>query len=485
MTIKSLAFPFLLALTLIISHCGSTTSSTTTTNTAAPTVVSIKDSDGTEITIGSTVAVSSSYVVLFSKAMDPDSITAASFTLTCNSVAVAGTLTASADNMTFTFVPTSPLSSSVSCTLTLVGGADGIKDAAGNPLTATTTTYTFTTAAADTTPPTIISLKDSNDTAIETTGSTVAVSSAFVLTFSEAMDADTITADSVALLCHDAAVAGAIAASTDNTEFTFTPTASFSQSVSCTLTVMGGTTGVTDAAGNPLTADADYAFTSGCSSSDDFSNPDSLSNCFTFNNTTNQTNNTGNTAQKGTVTDTNGQLKIALTTAGAAAGEGINTLPSVNKQITGDFSLEITVTSFTREAGGGGGDSNIVIMPTVNEGLQNLFAFTFSGDCVVTNIVAGVLDPSPPDTTCGTYDGDGPFTPNITLRITRVGNAFACYRKLSGGDFVQVGVDKTNNSIPATAVLSISIDSGGNTGGATQAIFDNLLFNSGHAVGQD
>ena len=337
---------------------------------------------------------------------------------------------------------------------------------------------------ADTTAPTIVSLKDSNDTAIETTGSTVAVSSAFVLTFSEAMDDTSITVDSIPLLCDDVAVAGAFTASTDKTEFTFTPTNPLPQSVSCTLTVVGGAAGVTDAAGNPLAADAVYTVTSGCSSSDDFSNPDSLSSCFTFNNTTNQTNNTGNTAQIGTITNTNEQLKIVSTTASATTPlNGINTLPSANKEITGDFSLEITVASFTTD--NGNGDTYITIIPTVNEPLNNAFVCALNtSSCSVFNVLEGVIDGTS-DSDCVLGDGIGPFTPNITLRITRTGNSFACYRKLSGENFVQVGGDEINNNIPAPAVLSISVDDGTFTTGTVQFLYDNLLFNSGQAVGQD
>jgi hypothetical protein len=80
---------------------------------------------------------------------------------------VAATVTYNATNRTATIAPSSALASSTTYTISVVGGANGIKDAAGNAL-AQTATSSFTTAAAvtstiwpSTTTPAIV---DTNET---------------------------------------------------------------------------------------------------------------------------------------------------------------------------------------------------------------------------------------------------------------------------------------------------------------------------------
>ena len=68
-------------------------------------------------------------------------------------VAVAGTVTYDNTARSITFTPSAALTANSSYQLQIIGGASGIADLAGNHLTTVTTT--FTTASADTTPPTV------------------------------------------------------------------------------------------------------------------------------------------------------------------------------------------------------------------------------------------------------------------------------------------------------------------------------------------
>jgi large repetitive protein len=98
----------------------------------------------------------------FSKAMDASTINGTNFTLTkpdgpdtdTNPDPVSGTVAYDSTSNTATLTPSANLDYSTTFTATVKGGANGVKDAAGNPLAADEV-WTFTTAAplADTTPP--------------------------------------------------------------------------------------------------------------------------------------------------------------------------------------------------------------------------------------------------------------------------------------------------------------------------------------------
>ena len=127
-------------------------------DTTPPTVTGIAPGNG-----GSNVPIGTNVEATFSKAMDATTIKGSTFTLTkpdgpdadTNPDAVSGTVAYDSTAKTTTLTPTpNPLDYSTTYTATVKGGADGVKDAAGNPLSADEV-WTFTTAAppADTTPP--------------------------------------------------------------------------------------------------------------------------------------------------------------------------------------------------------------------------------------------------------------------------------------------------------------------------------------------
>jgi len=78
-------------------------------------------------------------------AADPASVNKNTFVLrTPSNQVVAGTVTLDSTGTIATFTPTSPLGSTRTFTSSVIGGAGGVKDVAGNPL-ASTKTWTFTT----------------------------------------------------------------------------------------------------------------------------------------------------------------------------------------------------------------------------------------------------------------------------------------------------------------------------------------------------
>ncbi len=218
--------------------------------------------DTTDPTVSSTnpannatgVAFNQSVAATFSEAMDPLTITSANVTLTGpGAVAVPGTLNYAGTTLTFT--PTSPLAASTTFTGTITTGAT---DLAGNPL-ANSYVWTFTTGATpDTTPPTVISTNPAN------LQGNVFINEAIAATFSEAIDPTTITAATFAVTSPGAiAVAGTVNYDAQSDIATFTPSSNFAANTTFTATITGGANGVRDLAGNPLTGDQTWTFTTG------------------------------------------------------------------------------------------------------------------------------------------------------------------------------------------------------------------------------
>jgi hypothetical protein len=126
-------------------------------DTTPPTVTGTAPGNG-----GSNVPIGSKVDATFSKAMDATTINGSTFTLTkpdgpdadTNPDAVSGTVAYDSISKNATLSPSATLNYSTIYTATVKGGANGVKDASGNPLSADAV-WTFTTAAppADTTPP--------------------------------------------------------------------------------------------------------------------------------------------------------------------------------------------------------------------------------------------------------------------------------------------------------------------------------------------
>ncbi|WP_425432403.1 Ig-like domain-containing protein [Granulicella pectinivorans] len=186
----------------------------------------------------------------FSEAVDPSTVTAATFTLSAGGVPVAGVVTYVAAGSVATFTPAAPLVATTLYTATIT---TGVKDLSGTALAANYV-WTFTTGAApDTTPPTVIATNPLNN------ATAVPYNQAVTATFSKAINATTINATTFTLASPGGVlVPGAVTYAAVGVTATFTPTVNLLPNTLYTATV---TTGVKDLAGNALAANYVFTFT--------------------------------------------------------------------------------------------------------------------------------------------------------------------------------------------------------------------------------
>jgi hypothetical protein len=217
----------------------------TTADLSTPTVVSTNPANG-----ATNVPVNTTVTATFSKPMDQNTINASTFQLkaTVSGTAVTGTVTYNTATNTATFTPTANLSSQTAYTATITTGA---KDLFGTPL-ASPVNWTFSTA--DVTPPTVNAVSPPNGQ------SNVATNTAVNITFSEAMDQQTINTTTITLKNTNtsAPVTGTVAYNSATNVATFTPSAALAFGTQYTVTV---TTGAKDVAGNPLASQSVTTFT--------------------------------------------------------------------------------------------------------------------------------------------------------------------------------------------------------------------------------
>ena len=221
-------------------------------DTTPPSVTTISPASGaTGVSLATTVTAT------FNEAMDPATISSATFELrnTSTSALVAAGVSFNAGTNVATLTPGAALAGSTTYTATVTTGA---KDVAGNAM-ATPRTWSFTTAAAgDTTPPTITARSPAvNATSVSRTANVT-------VTFSEAMNASTITGASMEL--RDPAnnvVASAVSYNATTRVATLNPTPTLAANTVYTVVVRGGAVDprVTDLAGNALAADVGWSFT--------------------------------------------------------------------------------------------------------------------------------------------------------------------------------------------------------------------------------
>jgi hypothetical protein len=154
---------------------------------------------------------------------------------------------------------TSPYSVSWSTT-TAANGTHSVsvvaRDAAGN--TATAAVSVTVSNNTDTTPPTIASRTPAPNATGVSTATTVGA------TFSEAMNATTISGNTFSLRnAANAVVSATLAYNTSTRVATLTPSAALAAGQTYTATVTGGSAGVKDAAGNALATNSVWSFTAG------------------------------------------------------------------------------------------------------------------------------------------------------------------------------------------------------------------------------
>lgn len=236
--LKNILVSCLCAITLVACTDGSTSSSSTASDIPdfwAPTVLSTTPANA------AVVPSNTSITATFSEAVDPSTVNTSTFIVT----GLTGTVTYSGTTATFT--PSTTLTSSTSYTVTIT---TGVKDLARNAMNSNYT-WSFTTAAPDTTPPTVSSTSPANAAA------SAGINSTINATFSEAMDPTTITATSFTLMDGTTPVSGAVSCS--GTTATFTPAAPLANNTLYTATI---STGVKDLSGNAMVLPYSWSFTS-------------------------------------------------------------------------------------------------------------------------------------------------------------------------------------------------------------------------------
>src|SRR6185437_15226430 len=168
----------------------------------------------------------------FSEALNPASVTTSTVYLRdSGNNTIAASVSYNAATKTVTLDPTNSLANGMTYMLTIVGGASGVKDLAGNAL-ATNIFSSFTTLPlADTTPPTVLAVSPLG----ASTG--VAVSSVVTVTFSEALIAARVTGSTLQLRdSNNNLVAASVTYNATTNTATLTPTSSLANGMTYMLT---------------------------------------------------------------------------------------------------------------------------------------------------------------------------------------------------------------------------------------------------------
>lgn len=253
----SKAWPWLLAMALtgVVSACGGGgqapilgAGSLGTVIVTPPTVSVVSPLPGATSVASNTTLITAA----FSKAMDPASITASSFTLSCPSFPTVsgGTVTYMAATQVAT--RTVPVALPVeTCTATVT---TAVKDSTGVAMLANYSWQFTTTAGTDTTAPTVATFNPANTATGVPTNSTVKV------TFSEDMNPLTLNGTTFTVAAGSTKIPGTVTLAPLGKIATFQPSVNLAVNTLYTGTV---TTGVTDLAGNALASNQVWTFTTG------------------------------------------------------------------------------------------------------------------------------------------------------------------------------------------------------------------------------
>lgn len=228
-----------------------------TPDTALPTVtLKVPAASSTGISVNSMITAT------FSEDMDPLFIRESSFTLEGAGSTVTGVVSYAVGARTAIFIPTTPstLAFNTVYTATLTTGA---RDLAGNALAGNSATpfiandavWTFTTGSApDVTPPTVT-------LNVPAAGATnVAPNASIIATFSEKMDPLTINSNTIIVQGSDSSIiTGTVTYAVGARTVTFNPTTPATLATDSLYTVVV-TTGAKDLAGNALTNNATWTF---------------------------------------------------------------------------------------------------------------------------------------------------------------------------------------------------------------------------------
>jgi len=231
-----------------LTNPGSFTFTTgTATDTAGP-AISSTDPPSNAVGVGTNATLR----VVFTKPVDPTTINTSNFILyngNNTNVTYPGTVAVSADHLSATFTPSSPILPLTVFLWQLVTykGENGVYD------TQNVSQYFTAAGASDTTPPSVTAISPSSGA----TG--VPVNAKISAQLSKVIDATSVTNGSISL---SPAVAGTAALSSDQLSLTFTPAANLAPSTVYTISISG----LRDITGNAMTAFTPTTFTTSSSS---------------------------------------------------------------------------------------------------------------------------------------------------------------------------------------------------------------------------
>jgi len=239
-------------LAVVMAGCGREQGATTTTTPPPPAVVAPQVSSTNPPNLFDCEPINRKITAAFTKAMDPLTITTATFLVT-GALPVTGTVALDATNNIAYFTPTGGLGLDSIYTATITTSA---KDTSGNALASNFSWSFESCVTADNTAPTVTATVPAN------TATAVPINTKITAQFSEGMDSRTLKATTFTLTGPGttpvtgtvtyAGNAGAIA--------TFAPASNLAASTLYTATI---TTGAQDLAGNPLAANFVWTFTTG------------------------------------------------------------------------------------------------------------------------------------------------------------------------------------------------------------------------------
>jgi O-glycosyl hydrolase len=232
---------WLIASALVVAGCSS--GNTLTTSQPAPAVISNTPAAGS-----TGVAVTAPVTATLNEVMNATTFNASTFTLTpAGGTAVTGNISYSAGSSTAVFAPASPLAYNTLYTASIT---TGVQNPAGTPLAASDT-WSFTTATGPA--PAVTAVTPGN-------GSTgLAANTTITATFSEAMNASTITASTFTLTPQGGApVSATVSYNATTLIATLTPNAPLAANKTYTAAV---TTGVVAATGSAIANVNSWSFT--------------------------------------------------------------------------------------------------------------------------------------------------------------------------------------------------------------------------------
>ena len=211
------------------------------------------------------VAIASNVTATFSEAVQ--GVGTGTFTLRAEGSAtnVVATLTQLAGSNQWVLDPAANLAGSTQYTATLTGGATNIRDTANNALT--TASWTFTTAASDTTAPTVTERVPAS----AATG--VPVANDISATFSEAVQGVSGTTFTLRTTTGSTTnIAGTVSQVASTNQWVLNPSANLAANTQYTATLTGGAASIRDGANNAL-ATTSWTFTTAAAAATDTTAP--------------------------------------------------------------------------------------------------------------------------------------------------------------------------------------------------------------------